>query len=190
MRTPPVRSRHAQQCIVRARRDLSNQIAEACVSEQPRSAPLPPHRKWWVECMCRGARRSHLIAEELERLACSRERGEAAAVRGFLVAWRRATQGDNPIGLELKVKRAKANLAIVFAHSHVGSVRWLPVLVVPWTHRFERIGRECGDLERFPYTQEPARDVWGEVEQKRRPLVPKTEIRLIRPSRQTATSHE
>ena len=132
----------------------------------------------------------YLIAEELERLACSRERGEAAAVRGFLVAWRRATQGDNPMGLELKVKQAKANLAIVFANSpYVGSVRWLPVLVVPWNHRFDRIGRECGDLERFPYNHEPKRDVWGEVERQPRPVVPKADIRLLRPNRRPVTDN-
>ena len=87
------------------------------MGEQPRNAPLPPHRKWWVERMSLADRRSYLLAEELERLAVSRKGEASSAIRGFLVAWRKATQGGNPIGLELKVKRAKANMAIVFAHS-------------------------------------------------------------------------
>jgi hypothetical protein len=109
------------------------------VGEQTRSAQLPLHQNWWVVRVSRAQRRSFLIAEELERLAVSRERDDAAAIRGFLVAWRRATQGRNPMNLELEVKRARANMAIVFAHCpHIGSVPWLPVLVVPWNHRLGR----------------------------------------------------
>jgi hypothetical protein len=132
--------------------------------------------------MSPGARRSYLLAEELERIAVSRESDDAAAVRGFLFAWQRATQGGNPIGLELKVKRARANMAFVFAHSpHIGAVRWLPVLVVPWNHHFERIRRECGDDPPFVWKAEPKRDVWGEVEQTRGTVLPRVEVRLIRP---------
>jgi hypothetical protein len=87
------------------------------------------------------------------------------------------------MGLELKVKRARANIAIVFAHSpHIGSVSWLPVLVVPWNHRFERIRRECGDDPPFAWKTEPKRDVWGEVKRKRRPVLPRVEVKLIRPT--------
>ncbi len=66
----------------------------------------------------------------------------------------------------LRVCVPKANVAIVFAHSpHFGSVRWMPVLVVPWSHRFDRIRRECRDDPMFAWTAEPKSDVWGEVEQ-------------------------
>ena len=154
------------------------------MGEQPRNAPLPPHRKWWVERMSFADRRSYLLADELESLAVSRKGEASSAIRGFLVAWRKATQGGNPIGLELKVKRARANTAIVFAHSpHIGSVRWLPVLVVPWNHRFDRIRRECGDDLMFAWTAEPKRDVWGESEPRSRPRVDKVVIRLVEPKR-------
>ena len=96
---------------------------------RPRNAPLPPHRKWWVERMSPSERRSYLIAEELERLAVSREGDESSAVRRFLVAWRKASGNGNLADLELRVKQVKAKMAVVFAFSpYVGPVRWLPVI--------------------------------------------------------------
>jgi hypothetical protein len=85
------------------------------MGEQPRSAPSSPPRKWWVQRMSSSDRRSHLIAEELERLAVARERSESSAIRGFLIAWRKATWGENPAGLDLRVLRADVNAAVVVA---------------------------------------------------------------------------
>jgi hypothetical protein len=149
--------------------------------EQPRNAPLPPPRRWWVQRMSSSDRRSHLIAEELERLAVARERSESSAIRGFLVAWRKATQGENPAGLELRVVRADVNAAVVVAClPGVGRVRWMPALIVPWNHKFERIGRECGDAPLFPWDRTVKRDAWGEPERARsRPILPGVEIKLI-----------
>ena len=154
------------------------------MGEQPRNAPLPPHRKWWVERMSRGDRRSYLIAEELERMAATRAHAESAAIRKFLTEWRKATSGGNPAGFDLRIKQAKVNTAVVVAFSPcAGPVRWLPAIVVPWNHRFERIGRECGDAPLFPCDRSQNRDVWGRVEKQRPPVLSRFQVRLIRPSR-------
>src|SRR5690348_15630191 len=121
------------------------------VGPSPRSAPLPPKRKWWVERMAPGARRSHLLAEYLEGLADRREGGDSASIRAFLSAWRKASAGDNALGVEIKAHRAKLNTCVLFVYSTAaGPVRWLPTLVLPWSHHVERIRQECGDSERFP----------------------------------------
>ena len=148
---------------------------------QPRSAPLPPHRHFWVERMAPGPRRSHLVAEHLEGMMERRNRGESASIRAFLAAWRRATQGGNLLGFELRVQRAEVNMAVVFAYCPAsGPVRWLPAIVVPWSDRMERIGRECGDGERFPARPEPTRDAWGQAERRRPPVLPKARVELVR----------
>ncbi|RUL81293.1 hypothetical protein [Tautonia sociabilis] len=132
--------------------------------------------------MAPGARRSHLLAEYLEGLADRRDRDDARAIRGFLAAWHRATEGDNALGLEIRVRRARLNMAVVFVQSGAaGPIRWLPTLVVPWTHAIERIGHECGDPAPSPERAEPARDVWGEPDRGHPPVLPKVAIRLVRP---------
>jgi hypothetical protein len=152
------------------------------VGHQPRSAPLPVRRKWWVERLSASDKRSGLIAERLETVASAKEKSDARAIRGFLAAWHKATRGGNPAELGLRVERATANMAVIFAWSpSAGAVRWLPAVVVPWSHHFERIGQECGDAPRFPESREPVRDVWGQVERGRPPVLPKVEITLVRP---------
>lgn len=149
----------------------------------PRAAPLPPRRKWWVERMSDADKRSHLIVEHLERVAGNKAKAEVRAIRGFLAAWIRATRGGNPLAFTLKVERAKANIAVVFVWSpHAGPIRWLPVIVVPWSHHLERISRECGDMPRFWSAPERTNDSWGETDKKTRPpVLPKVQVELIRP---------
>lgn len=137
---------------------------------QSRNAPLPPVRKWWVERMSPADRRSHLLAERLEALAESRPSEEAAAIRGFLRQFRKATADGNPAGfiLKIKVPRKVGTHAAVFAECPgVGRVRWLPVLVVPVSDHLQRIMRECGDLPLFPHDRVRKTDVWGEPESQR-----------------------
>jgi hypothetical protein len=72
-------------------------------------------------------------------------------------------------------------MAVVFVYSRAaGPVRWLPALVVPWSDRLGRIRRECGDDELNSVRPEPIRDIWGEVERKRPPILSKVEVQLIR----------
>jgi hypothetical protein len=154
------------------------------VGEQPRSAPLSKPRAWWVERMSPRDRRSYLIAERLGMLAERRERGEAAAIRGFLVAWRKATEGGNPAGFTLRVVALpkKPDQAVIFAEAAiVGRVKWLPVLVVPMSYHFTQIIRECGDLPMFSYGRMKATDAWGEPEKpSKRPVSAKVNIELLR----------
>lgn len=140
------------------------------MSEQPRHAPLSPHRKWWVERMSPADRRSHLIAERLEALADTRPREEAAAIRGFLRQFRKATADGNPAGFLLKIKvpkQAPTHAAIFAECPGVGRVRWLPVLVVPASTHLKRIMQECGDRPLFPPDRVRKADVWGEPEKER-----------------------
>ena len=154
------------------------------MDQQPRKAPLSPPRKWWVERMPARDRRSHLIMERLEMMADSRERGEAAAIRGFLTAWRKATKGGNPAGFTLRVRVVpkQPNHAAIFAEGAVvGRVRWLPVLVVPMSHHFTQIMRECGDLPMFSDDRVKATDAWGEPEKPSKPpVLAKVKIELLR----------
>jgi hypothetical protein len=126
-------------------------------------------------------RRSALLAEYLDVFAEDRESEESGPVRSFLASWAKVTRGGNALCLELRVERAKLNMAVVFVYSKAcGPVRWLPALVVPWSDKLDRIRRECGDDERNPVRPEPVRDVWGQVERKRPPVLPKVEVRLVR----------
>jgi hypothetical protein len=119
-------------------------------------------------------RRSHLIAERLEAIVDCRESGETAAIRGFLKAWRKATEGENPAGFtpRVRVVPQEPKSVINFAEIPiVGRVKWLPVLVVPMTHHFTQIMRECGDLPLFSYGRVRRTDAWGPSERPRKPSV-------------------
>lgn len=136
---------------------------------QPRGAPLPPVRKWWVANQSNPDRRSCLIAEYLESLMRSRPRGEDAAIREFLTAYRKATVAGKLSKVTLMVRK-RANQAIIFATvPGVGPVKPVPIIVVPWSNDFTQIMRECGELLLFSHDTAKEADAWGEPERPRKP---------------------
>ena len=147
---------------------------------QPRSAPLPPNRAWWVNAMPQHRRLTFMLTEELVLLQAHRERGEAGEIREFLGRFRAVTRDGNLIGIELGVRKARGNMAVVYAHiPAVGAMSWFPALVVPMSGRFARTMVEAGLADRFATKPEPTRDVWGQVEPKRPPVQPKVQIRMV-----------
>jgi hypothetical protein len=142
------------------------------VAIQPRNAPVSPPRKWWVTCKARPAKRTDLIIVELERIMNLRERGEREAIRGFIVAWRKATGDGNPAGIELRIKLAKKlpNTVIVFAEiPGIAVVQWMPAITIPMSSYIDQLMRECGDSPLFPQDRERITDAWGVPERKGRP---------------------
>jgi hypothetical protein len=154
------------------------------VGIQPRNAPVSPPRKWWISRKANPARRTDLIIAELERIMLLRERGERVAIRGFIVAWRRATADGNPADMVLRVKHAKKlpTTAIVFAAiPGIGAVTWVPAITIPMSSHIEQLMRECGDRELFPQDRERVTDAWGTPERNGRPPVSdKVPIELYR----------
>ena len=147
---------------------------------QPRSAPLPPNRAWWVESMPAHRRLTHMLIEELVRLQANRERGGAGEIREFLGRFRAVTWDFNVIGIELGVRKSRGNMAVVYAHiPGVGAVSWFPALVIPASGRIARIMVEAGLADRFATKPEPTRDVWGQVEPNRPPVLPRVQIRMV-----------
>ena len=147
---------------------------------QPKAAPLPPNRAWWVTAMPPHRRLTHLLTEELVHLQAHRERGESGEIREFLGRFRAVTRDGNVIGAELGVRKARLNMAVIYAHiPGVTAIAWFPVLVLPMTDRIGRVMVETGVAEPFPEKPEPTRDAWGEPEPKRPPVLPKVAIRMV-----------
>jgi hypothetical protein len=147
---------------------------------QPRSAPLPPNRAWWVESMPAHRRLTHMLTEELVHLQAHRDCGDAGEIREFLGRFRAVTRDGNVIGIELGVRKVRGNMTVVYAHiPGVSVVSWFPALVVPMSVRIARIMVEAGLADRFATKPEPTRDVWGQVDPKRPPVLTKVHIRMI-----------
>ena len=147
---------------------------------QPKAAPLPPNRAWWVKALPPHRRLTHLLTEELVHLQSHREHGEACEIREFLGRFRAVTRDGNVIGAELGVRKAKLYMAVVYAHiPGVTAITWFPVLVLPMSDRIGRVMVETGVVERFPEKPEPTRDVWGEPQRNRPPVLPKVAIRMV-----------
>lgn len=147
---------------------------------QPKAAPLPPDRAWWVKALPPHRRLTHLLAEELVHLQARREHGEACEIREFLGRFRAVTRDGNVIGAELGVRKAKLNMAVVYAHiPGVTAIAWFPALVLPMSDRIGRVMAETGVVERFPEKPEPARDAWGQPERNRPPVLPRVAIRMV-----------
>lgn len=147
---------------------------------QPRAALLPPNRAWWVKAMPAHRRLTHLLTEELTHLQAHREGGEACEFREFVGRFAALTKDGNPIGIELGVRKARGNMAVLYAHiPEVGAVAWFPALVVPASSRIDRIMVEGEAADRYHVKREPKTDVWGQVEHQGRSKLPKVEIRMI-----------
>jgi hypothetical protein len=146
---------------------------------QPRAAILPPNRSWWVKAIPNAQRRTHLLVEELACLQSIRGGDDGNEIRGFVARFRKATGDGNPIGLELEVRGAKGNMAVIFAHiPGVGAASWFPALVVPMSPRISRVVVETGKASRFP-VEPPKRDTWGEDEDRPRGGPEKVAIRIV-----------
>jgi hypothetical protein len=125
-------------------------------------------------------RRTHLLVEEFAHLQSHRGGDDGDEIRGFVARFRSATKDSNPIGLELEVRGAKGNMAVIFAHiPGVGAASWFPALVVPMSASIGRVVLETGTASRFPVKPEPKRDAWGEIETKRPPVLAKVQIRMV-----------
>src|SRR5690242_7399984 len=79
----------------------------SAMAHQPKAAPLPPNRAWWVKAMPPHRRLTWMLTEELAFLQATRERREAGEIRGFLERFRAVTRDGNVIGAELGVRKAK-----------------------------------------------------------------------------------
>ena len=149
------------------------------MANQPRAALLPPNRSWWVKAMPEPQRRTHLLVEELVHLQSLRGGDDGDEIREFVARFRKATGDGNPIGLELEVRGAKGNMAVIFAHiPGVGAASWFPALVVPMSARIGRVVVETGTASRFP-VEPPKRDPWGEDEDRPRGGPEKVAIRMV-----------
>jgi hypothetical protein len=147
------------------------------VAIQPRSAPTSQPRAWWVANKPPTRRRSCLIAGHLEALATRRDNDEAAAIREFLIAWRRV-EGS---GATLMVRRnpKKSNQAIIFAMvPGVGAVKSVPIIIVPWHEQFTQIMRECGDVPFATFELEKVKP-WGEHERRPPVVTEKVSVHLL-----------
>lgn len=147
---------------------------------QPRAAPSPPHRPWYVKAKTPSERLTYLLIQELERLMETRDKRDSAVVRSFLVKFRALLGDGNVMAAELSIGRGRGNTAVLYAHSPgAGVIRWVPALVVPMSTRLDRIMRECGKGERFEHRAERERDVWGALVPRKAPVIPSVKIQLL-----------
>jgi hypothetical protein len=148
---------------------------------QPRNVVLPPNRKWWDKAKTPARRMTDMLLDELAYLLPLREKTEAESIRGFISRYRLVTREGSCVKLELTVRKApKFNTLVIYGHiPDMGAANWFPALVIPSSNRIERVMVECGVLERHPLKLEPKRDAWGEVEQRRPPVIEKVAIQMV-----------
>lgn len=154
------------------------------MADSPRSIPLPPRRAWYVEGMPPEGKLTHMLIEELERLVGIRSACESAVIRAFLRRFHALKADGDVMAAELSIGKGRNDAAVVYAHSPgAGVIDWVPSLVIPMSARLDRIMRECGLGKLFAYRVEPACDVWGQVEPRRPPVLPKVAIQMTPSSR-------
>jgi hypothetical protein len=122
-----------------------------------------------------------MLLDELAYLLERREQSEADSIRSFIGRYRAATRIETCVKLELTVRKArKFGVLVIYAHiPGAGVAKWFPSLVVPSSDRIERVMVECEVLDRYPNKPEPARDVWGQVEPRKPPVIEKVAIQMV-----------